>query len=65
MYSRNHDITIQEIRAIKRFKDWDDSRILLLQATIKTFSILAYQIYNQQKDSGKVFVLSIDNQLDV
>jgi hypothetical protein len=65
MFKRKSDITIEEVKSLNTFKDWDDKKSIELIRIIKTFTEIAYHIHTERKKNGKIIALHIDNQLNI
>ena len=65
LLSRKTDITIEEVKNLNTFKDWDDKKATELIRIIKTFTEIAYHIHTERKKTGKVIALHIDNQMNI
>lgn len=63
-FKRKDDITVEEVKSLGTFKDWDDKKAAELIRIIKTFTEIAYHIHTGRK-TGKVIALDIDNQLNI
>ena len=62
---RVDDITIEDIRSLETFKEWDEERILELIKTIKTFTTVVYNSWSKGKKSGKEIAINIGNQTEI
>lgn len=62
---REEDITVEDVRSLETFKEWDEERILELIKTIKTFTTVVYNSWSKGKKSGKEIALSISNQTEI
>ena len=62
---REEDITVEEVRSLETFKEWDVEQILELIKTIKTFSTVVYNSWSKGKKSGKEIAISISNQTEI
>lgn len=61
---REEDITVEDVRSIETFKEWDEERTLELIKTIKTFSTVVYNSWSKGKKFGKEIALSNSNQTE-
>lgn len=61
---RAEDISIDDIRSLDTFKEWDEERISELIRTIKTFSTVVYNSWSKGKKSGKEIALINDTQTE-
>ena len=62
---RTEDISVEDVRSLDTFKDWDDERILELIRTLKTFSTVVYNSWSKGKKFGKEIALSNCNQTGI
>ena len=62
---REEDITVENVRSLETFKEWDEERILELIRTLKTFSTVVYNSWSKGKKSGKEIAMSISNQTEI
>ena len=62
---RTKDISIDDVRSLDTFKDWDEERILELIRTLKTFSAVVYNSWSKGKKFGKEIALNNSNQTEI
>ena len=62
---REEDITVEDVRSLETFKEWDDERISELIRTIKTFSTVVYNSWSKGRKSGKEIAINISNQTEI
>jgi hypothetical protein len=62
---REEDITVEDVRSLETFKEWDEERILELIKTIKTVSTVVYNSWSKGKKSGKEIAINISNQTEI
>jgi hypothetical protein len=62
---REEDITVEDVRSLETFKDWDEERIAELISTLKTFSAVVYNSWSKGKKLGKEIALNISNQTEI
>lgn len=62
---REEDITVEDIRSLETFKEWDEARISELIKTLKTFSTVVYNTWSKGKKSGKEIAINISNQTEI
>jgi hypothetical protein len=62
---REEDITVEDVRSLETFKEWDEERILELIRTLKTFSTVVYNSWSKAKKSGKEIAINISNQTEI
>ncbi|MBE2290577.1 MAG: hypothetical protein IAE95_13560 [Chitinophagaceae bacterium] len=62
---REEDITVEDVRSLGTFKEWDEERILELIKTLKTFSTVVYNNWSKGKKSGKEIAINICNQTEI
>ncbi len=62
---RTEDISVEDVRSLDTFKEWDEERILELIRTLKTFSTVVYNSWSKGKKSGKEIAMSISNQTEI
>ena len=62
---REEDITVENVRSLETFKEWDKERILELIRTLKTFSTVVYNSWSKGKKSGKEIAINISNQTEI
>ena len=62
---REEDITVEDVRSLETFKEWDEERILELIKTIKTFSTVVYNSWSKGKKSGREIAINISNQTEI
>jgi hypothetical protein len=62
---RTEDITVEDVRSLETFKEWDEGQILELIRTLKTLSIVMYNSWSKARKIGKEIALSKDNQPDI
>ena len=62
---REEDITVEDVRSLETFKEWDEERILELIKTLKTFSTVVYNSWSKGKKSGKEIAINISNQTEI
>lgn len=48
--NREHDVTIDEVKAIESFKHLSDEQLLEIINVIKTFSGIIYSLYKRESD---------------
>lgn len=62
---RTEDISIDDVRSLDTFKEWDEERILELISTLKTFSAVVYNSWSKGKKFGKEIALNNSNQTEI
>ena len=62
---RTEDISVEDVRSLDTFKEWDEERILELIRTLKTFSTVVYNNWSKGKKFGKEIALSNCNQTEI
>ena len=62
---RTEDISVEDVRSLDTFKEWDEERILELIRTLKTFSAVVYNSWSKGKKFGKEIALSNCNQTEI
>jgi hypothetical protein len=62
---RTEDISIDDVRSLDTFEDWDEERIAELISTLKTFSAVVYNSWSKGKKLGKEIALNISNQTEI
>ena len=62
---RTEDISIDDVRSLDTFKEWDEERILELIRTLKTFSAVVYNSWSKGKKFGKEIALNNSNQTEI
>jgi hypothetical protein len=62
---RTEDISIDDVRSLDTFEDWDEERIAELISTLKTFSTVVYNSWSKGKKLGKEIALNISNQTEI
>jgi len=62
---RTEDISIDDVRSLDTFKDWDEERISELISTLKTFSAVVYNSWSKGKKFGKEIALNNSNQTEI
>jgi hypothetical protein len=62
---RTEDITVEEVRSLETFKEWDEDRILELIGTLKTLSTVMYNSWSKGRKIGKEIALRNGNQPDI
>ncbi len=62
---RTDDITVEEVRSLPTFKDWNEEQISELIRTTKTFTRIIYNNWAKGRKIGKQIALEIDKQIDV
>jgi hypothetical protein len=62
---RTEDISIDDVRILDTFKEWDEERILELIRTLKTFSAVVYNSWSKERKSGKEIALNNSNQTEI
>jgi hypothetical protein len=62
---RTEDISIDDVRSLDTFKDWDEERISELIRTLKTFSAVVYNSWSKGKKFGKEIALNNSNQTEI
>ena len=62
---RTDDISIDDVRSLDTFKDWDEERISELISTLKTFSAVVYNSWSKGKKFGKEIALNNSDQTEI
>lgn len=62
---REEDITVEDVRSLETFKEWDEERILELIKTIKTFTTVVYNSWSKKGKSGREIALNKSNQTEL
>ena len=62
---REEDITVEDVRSLETFKEWDEERILELIKTLKTFSTIVYNCWSKRKKASREIAISISNQTEI
>ena len=62
---RTEDISVEDVRSLDTFKEWDEERILELIRTLKTFSTVVYNSWSKGKKFGKEIALNTDNRTEI
>ncbi|MCW3124178.1 MAG: hypothetical protein JWQ38_3670 [Flavipsychrobacter sp.] len=62
---RTEDISIDDVRSLDTFKDWDEERISELIRTLKAFSAVVYNSWSKGKKFGKEIALDNSNQTEI
>jgi len=62
---RTEDVSIDDVRSLDAFKEWDEERILELIRTLKTFSAVVYNSRSKGKKFGKEIALNNSNQTEI
>lgn len=62
---RTEDVSIDDVRSLDTFKDWDEERISELIRTLKTFSAVVYNSWSKGKKFGKEIALNNSNQTEI
>jgi hypothetical protein len=62
---RTEDISVEDVRSLDTFKEWDEEQILELIRTLKTFSAVVYNSWSKGKMFGKEIALSNCNQPEI
>ncbi len=62
---RTEDVSIDDVRSLDAFKEWDEERILELIRTLKTFSAVVYNSWSKGKKFGKEIALNNSNQTEI
>ena len=62
---REEDITVEDVRSLETFKEWDEERILELIRTLRTFSAVVYNSWSKGKKFGKEIALNNSNQTEI
>ncbi len=62
---REEDITVEDVRSLETFKEWDEEQILELIKTLKTFSTVVYNSWSKGKKSGREIAINISNQTEI
>ena len=62
---RTEDISVEDVRSLDTFKEWDEERILELIRTLKTFSAVVYNSWSKGKKFGKEIALINSNQTEI
>ncbi len=61
---RTEDITVEEVRSLETFKEWDEEKILNLIRTVKALTKVMYNNWSKQNKIGKEIALYNDNQTE-
>lgn len=61
---RTEDITVEEVRSLETFKEWDEEKILNLIRTVKTLTKVMYNNWSKLNKIGKEIALYNDNQTE-
>jgi hypothetical protein len=61
---RTEDITVEEVRSLETFKEWDEEKILNLIRTVKTLTKVMYNNWSKRNKIGKEIALYNDNQTE-
>jgi hypothetical protein len=62
---RTEDITIEEVRSLETFADWNDEKLLELINVLETFSVVVYNNWSKGKKIGREIALNSDNLIEV
>lgn len=62
---RTEDISIDEIRSLDTFKEWDEERISELIRTVKALTKVMYNNWSRANKIGKEIALGNDNHLEI
>ena len=62
---RTEDVSIDDVRSLDAFKEWDEEQILELIRTLKTFSAVVYNSWSKGKKFGKEIALNNSNQTEI
>ena len=62
---RTEDISVEDVRSLDTFKEWDEERISELISTLKTFSVVVYNNWSKGKKFGIVIALNNSNQTEI
>jgi len=62
---RTEDITLEEVRSLETFKDWDEERVAELISAIKIFSDVVYNNWSKGKEFGREIVLNTNSLIEV
>lgn len=65
LLNRTEEITIDEVRSLETFKEWNDEQIIELLKTLKMLSQIMYNNWSKQAKTGKVIALDIKNQVNI
>jgi hypothetical protein len=63
--SRTESLSVEEVRSLATFKDWDEDKILELIAAIKVLSKIMYNNFARDKEIGKVIAIDISNKQNI
>jgi len=62
---RTEDISVEDVRSLETFTEWDEDRILVLIRTLKTFSTVVYNSWSKERKFGKEIALNTGNQTEI
>jgi|GEM_PF-1819955 len=62
---RTEDISVEDVRSLDTFKDWDEERISELIRTLKSLSTVVYNSWSKKGKFGKEIALNISNQTEI
>ena len=62
---RTEDISVEDVRSLDTFKEWDEERISELISTLKTFSVVVYNNWSKGNKFGKEIALNNSNQTEI
>lgn len=61
---RTEDITVEEVRSLETFKEWDEEKILNLIRTVKALTKVMYNNWSKRNKIGKEIALYNDNHTE-
>ena len=53
LYDRAEDITIEDVKSLRTFKDWDEQKVIRLIKIIKSFTITMYVMCSKNKKMAR------------
>jgi hypothetical protein len=62
---RTEDITLEEVRSLETFKDWDEEKVAELIETIKIFTDVIYSNWSKGREFGREIALNTENPIEV
>jgi len=62
---RTEDISVEEVRSLDTFKEWNEERISELIRTLKSLSTVVYNSWSKERKLGKEIALNISNQTEI
>jgi len=60
-YDRKEDVSIEELKRVTKFKDYDNESLIKVIGIVKRFTQIACENWASKKQRGKDKIIALDN----